>query len=336
MSVASRNPFDILSDAVPETPAPSSKTSNAQPAVTAAPATRGGQKGRSGPASRGGRYYQRGGGAASSAARDQPEQAEDSARDGKRNSEERERGRGRGRGGRGRGGDRGRGGQVRPFDDRHSKTSKSDTEKKVSQAWGSDEGKAELKAEEDGLKDAAADVPTNDWGNEGAAAADDAWGIPAPVETAKAADAAPAETRRNREEEEEDNTLTLDQYLARQREKSVPVVPQLESRKANDGDDALWKDAVKVVKGEEEEAYFAGKPKAFKSRPKAKEEKKIIEINAQFDRPSRGGRGGRGGDRDRGRGRGGRGRGRGEFHGANGNGSRQVDVADESAFPSLS
>jgi plasminogen activator inhibitor 1 RNA-binding protein len=67
-----------------------------------------------------------------------------------------------------------------------------------------------------------------------------------------------------------------------------------------------------------------------------KKEKVYIEIDAHFERPSRGGRG-RGGDRDRGRGRGGRGRGRGAGgYGANGTATPAVNVDDENAFPSLS
>ena len=75
--------------------------------------------------------------------------------------------------------------------------------------------------------------------------------------------------------------------------------------------------------------------KSSAPKPKAKKEEKIyIEIDARFERPSRGGRG-RGGDRGgergtRGRGRGGRGR------AANGNNSTPaLNVADETAFPSL-
>jgi plasminogen activator inhibitor 1 RNA-binding protein len=65
-----------------------------------------------------------------------------------------------------------------------------------------------------------------------------------------------------------------------------------------------------------------------------KKEKVYIEIDASFDRPSRGGRG-RGGDR--GRGRGGRGRGRGAGgYGTNGTQAPAVNVDDETAFPSLS
>lgn len=129
-----------------------------------------------------------------------------------------------------------------------------DSEKKIHQGWGGDEGKSELKAENDGTKDAAAEVPSNDWASP-AGNADDAWGPPTITNDAAATDA-PTEGRPRREEEE-DNTLTLDQYLAKQKENTI--VPKLESvRQANDGADDLFKDAVKVVK-DEEDAYFAGK-----------------------------------------------------------------------------
>ena len=73
---------------------------------------------------------------------------------------------------------------------------------------------------------------------------------------------------------------------------------------------------------------------APKSRAK-KEEKVYLEIDAHFERPQRGGRG-RGGDRgDRPRGgRGGRGgRARGAANGSSS--TPALDVADETAFPSL-
>ena len=75
----------------------------------------------------------------------------------------------------------------------------------------------------------------------------------------------------------------------------------------------------------------------FQARPTPKnrtkkEEKQVIEIDARFERPSRGGRGGRGGER----GRGGRGRGRGRADdGANGSRTANLDVDDQTAFPSL-
>lgn len=61
-----------------------------------------------------------------------------------------------------------------------------------------------------------------------------------------------------------------------------------------------------------------------------KKEKVYLEIDAHFDRPTRGGRGR--GDRGRGRDRGGRGR-----RGINGTQPTvPVNVEDETAFPSLS
>lgn len=99
----------------------------------------------------------------------------------------------------------------------------------------------------------------NAWG--GTAAADDAWGAPASTET-PVADGAPADGEgrrgREREPEEVDNTLTLDQYLAQQKDKELDVVPKLETRKVNH-DGELWKDAIALQKTEDEDTYFAGK-----------------------------------------------------------------------------
>lgn len=121
-----------------------------------------------------------------------------------------------------------------------------------------------MQAEEQGTKDAADEEapPADDpWGvgeTAGAGAVDDPWGVtPAPEasgDTAK--EGAPAETRRPKEEEE-DHTLTLDEYQAKLKETSV--VPKLENvRQANDGADDLFKDAVQVVKPEED-TFYAGK-----------------------------------------------------------------------------
>ena len=63
-------------------PTPSTKPKKDQSSTTEAPSTRGSQRGRGGPASRGGRYYQRGG--SKPAPRDQPAEAEESTRDSKR------------------------------------------------------------------------------------------------------------------------------------------------------------------------------------------------------------------------------------------------------------
>lgn len=119
----------------------------------------------------------------------------------------------------------------------------------MNQGWGADEGTAELKAETAGETDAKAEAtPNPEWEapTEGAEVA-------APVEGEK------AEGRPRRfQEEEEDNTLTLDEYIKQQKE--IDVVPKLETRKANEGDDSIFKDAVAVTKkGEEDTSYFVGK-----------------------------------------------------------------------------
>jgi len=331
MSVATRNPFALLDDDVQSAPVPTPKEEPAAPA----PSRTANQKSRGGPASRGGKYYSRGGKPSSKDATPVTEETEGQKKfDGPREG-------GRGRGGRGgRGGNRGARG--RPFD-RHSQTGKTDSEKKVHQGWGGDDGNTELKQESDAAADASAETANNEWGTD-AAPDISAWGAPA----ADTEGAAPADgeakpegrPRKEREPEEEDNTLTLDQYLAQKKEKENALLPKLEgTRQANDGVGDVFKDAVALSKNEEEDAYFVGKTKnAHKPRAK-KEEKVYLEIDARFERPDRGGRGrgGRGGDRgDRGDRRGGRGRGGGRGGRQNTNGTPNLNVDDENAFPSLS
>ncbi|KAK0506128.1 hypothetical protein EDD18DRAFT_1122111 [Armillaria luteobubalina] len=338
MSVATKNPFALLDedDARPATPPPQPKQEAPAPART-------NQKPRGGPASRGGKYYQRGG---KSAPRD-GNQTQDGAQDpvsteGQRKFE----GRGRGRGGRG----GGRGGRGRPFD-RQSQTGKTDSEKKVHQGWGGDDGPTELKQEEAAVTDAvvegtgdwAAPASGGDWGAPApggdawetpATGAGDAWDAPATGDATGDA-AAPKPPRREREEEE-DNTLTLDQYLAQQKSKEG-ILPKPEARKANEGTEGdLFKGATLLAKPEEEESYYVGKAKPSAKTRAKKEEKVYLEIDARFDRPSpRGGRGrGRGGEgRGGSRGRGGN---RGAHNGTALSAAPVVNVDDETAFPSLS
>ncbi|KAJ7070988.1 hypothetical protein C8F01DRAFT_1244659 [Mycena amicta] len=317
MSVATKNPFALL-----EADDASRPSSPVGPVAAApAPAARGAQKSRGGPAARGGKYYARGGGAKPSV-RDESSAVEEAPQDKKSDV------RGRGRGGASRGGPRGRGRQF----DKHSQTGKVDSDKKINQGWGAQEGNAELKAEEAAISDANAEAApaAADWGSP-AGATD--WASPAADAGDKPVDRDARPPRREREPEEEDNTLTLDQYLAQQKDKESLVVPKLDGlRKANDGN--TWKDVVALEKTESD-AYFVGKTKATPKARAKKEEKVFIEIDGRFERPSRGGpRGGgaRGGDT---RGRGSRGVARGRGGGAP-RGSAAVDVDDEKAFPSLS
>jgi plasminogen activator inhibitor 1 RNA-binding protein len=235
--------------------------------------------------------------------------------------------------------------------DRHSATGKTDSDKKIHQTWGGDDGPTELKAEEAAVVDAAVAATDNTWGVE-AAPADDPWATPAVApgdEAAPAPAAAEGERparrggdRDAREPEEEDNTVSYDQYLA-QKAAEESALPTLAPRSANEGvDESQWKDTVEVTKAEED-AYFAPKAKNAPKQKAKKEEKVYIEIDARFERPRGGGDRGRGGDRGArggGRGRGdnggGRGRGGGDRGPRGGRGPAGVDVADEKAFPSLS
>jgi len=171
-----------------------------------------------------------------------------------------------------------------------SQTSVSDSDKKIHQSWGGDEGQTELATETAAANDAAAEQaapaenwePTGggeEWGAEasntewgaggggggdtewGAEAGSNDWAAPAPASTTNANAEEPAERSdrrpRDRQEDEPDNTLTLDQYLAQQKEKSS-VIPQLAIRKIEQ-DEGLWKGAKELVKGTDEGAYFVGK-----------------------------------------------------------------------------
>lgn len=149
-----------------------------------------------------------------------------------------------------------------------SSSSSSDSDKKIHQSWGGDDGNAEFKVEEAATVDAAAEGAANDTGDAwGATDAADAWA--APAAEGEAALAAPAvegdrgdRRRREREPEEEDNTLTLDQYLAQKKEQEDSLVPKLDgTRKANDGADS-WKDVVPLEKAAED-TYFVGKVRSY-------------------------------------------------------------------------
>ncbi|ESK87871.1 hypothetical protein Moror_15278 [Moniliophthora roreri MCA 2997] len=324
-SVASKNPFALLDEGddgeISSPPAPAPKKTTAPSAPT--PSTnKDNQKARTGPASRGGKYYQRGG----ARSRDQSGNPNQNGVEDPDAAPRKFEGRGRGRGGGGRGAPRG---GRRPFD-RHSATGKTDSDKKIHQGWGGDDGNTELQAEAAASKDAAAEgaATGGEWGADGATNAD-AWAAPAdaPADGDKPAGEEGSGSRPPRKEEEEDNTLTLDQYLAQQKEKDA-VVPKPELRKVEGAD---FGDAVALQKGGEDEAYFVGKTKTVPKARAKKEEKVYLEIDARFDRPGRGGRGGRGD-----RGRGGRGGGRGGNRNSRGDSAPTFNVDDEAAFPSLS
>ena len=241
--------------------------------------------------------------------------------------------------------------------------------KQADQSWGAPTGDAELKDEQAGAEIAKAEEK-----DEGAAGGWDAGESALPDENTKGADgaapangAAPTDAPKEdiREPEPEDNSRSYADYLAEQAEKKLKLGSgPLEARKPNEGTkpDKKWQNAKEMTKDEEAE-YFKGKDEKAK-RERQRKEKQKVDVDLRYVEPSTGGRGdrdggerrgGRGGGRGRGergdfrgRGRGGRGgegfRGRGGdggYRGGRGGGGggggrdANVNVADESAFPSL-
>ncbi|GAA5887550.1 hypothetical protein JCM6882_001446 [Rhodosporidiobolus microsporus] len=319
MSVFSSNPFSALGDGdnVASAPAPAPKAAAPAPAPPSKPA----QQQQRTNAPRGDRRAPQG---------DRRNvNADVPAGEGAKEDRARNFARGGGRGGRGPrgpggnprgntgtylGGNRPRreNGGGRPFD-RQSQTGRVDSEKAEAAGWGAEEGKKELEAEQQGDADAKAETPA-----EGAAT---------PVREAPI--------------EEEDNTQTYEQYLVAQAEKKLALNALPEARKANEGEDAdsLFKNAKVVTKkGDEEEEWLFGAPKAASGKAKKqKEGKQFLEVDFRSAprprrderEPTRGGRPSRG--RGEGRGRG----------GARSGGAPRAPkasapaVPDASAFPAL-
>lgn len=220
--------------------------------------------------------------------------------------------------------------------DRHSATGKTDSDKQVSQGWGSTKGTSEWDDEKAGESIAQADATEEPFvplaNPEGE-----------PAVTTEAGEPAAAIP----EPEVEDNTKSYADYLA-EKAKKAPIADLPEARAPNEGsrEDKKWAAAKKLEK-EEDDVYFAS-ANAKSKTAKQRKEKTVIEIDPRFTEPSRrggdrgdrgrGGRGGRGGDRG---GRGGRGGGefRGERRpyqgGRGGANGATVNIEDSNAFPSL-
>ncbi|PWN28031.1 hypothetical protein BDZ90DRAFT_160292 [Jaminaea rosea] len=323
MAFSSKNAFALLGDDDGPAPVAAAPKAAAPAAPAAAPRNvvgsgRGAPRG--GAAAAGPRGGQR-------APRNADAAAAGGAEDGQQTRDAREPRKGRGGDGRGRGrGGRGaKGGRL----DRHSQTDRVDSEKNIHQGWGGDDGKRELKNEEDAVADANAEAtPAN-----GAA-------TPATVEgdeAAPAAEAVPAE--------EVDNTKTLDEYLADMAAKKATLGGKAVTPRTVEG--GQWEGfGNKVVKSQSGgDEFYAATKAANERKQRERKEKQTLDIEQTFNTPpvaSRGGRGGarggRGGDFG-GRGRGeGRGRGaRGAPRGARGgNAGPKVNLEDTRAFPSLS
>ncbi|CAO1624406.1 unnamed protein product [Sympodiomycopsis kandeliae] len=307
MAFSSKNAFALLGDEdTPVAAAPATKaTETKAPAPSARSIPGSGRGAPRGAANNRAPRRQAGDSSAAAAGEDGAPQTREL-----RERKPREGGRGRGRGG-------ARGGRGRAFD-RHSQTDRVDSEKNLHQGWGGDDGKRELKAEQDGVEDAAAEKPTVEANGEGAA-------TPAAAET-------PAE--------EVDNTQTLDEYLASLAAKKANLGGKTVAPRTLESDDQWNNFGSKVVKsqGGGDEYYASTKTNAQRQQ-KERKERQTLEIEQTFNTPpvaSRGGRG-RGGPREGGRGRG-EGRGRGGARGGRGRGGAgaNVNLDDKRAFPTLS
>ncbi|UZJ55947.1 hypothetical protein CBS101457_005267 [Exobasidium rhododendri] len=332
MSVASRNPFALLGDedsSAVSAAAPAAKVEQAAPKRTI-PGAQVNNASRGGAAAtpRGGRGGARGGRAGAEGGAGGDEDAPQ--RENRGSTRGAARGRGEGRGGaRGaRGAPRGRG---RAFD-RHSQTGKEDSAKNIHQGWGGDDPKRELDVEDGARADAA---------EEGATPAGDKS---TPV-NGEAAAGGEAKEALPIVEEEVDNTKTLDEYLAEQATKRAQIGAKKEARSADVVDpDTLGK---RLEKQDAEEYFKIEKERQVRQREK--KEKQVLQIEQSFNAPpaparggsERGRGGGRGGDRGRGgaRGRGDRGRGapRGapRGRGISSGGGANLNLSDDSAFPTL-
>lgn len=234
--------------------------------------------------------------------------------------------------------------------------------KQADQAWGAQTGEGEWNDEQAG--EAIAKAEEKEGFDTTVEAPVDADGKHPVAEGAGAAeDTSAAAAQPLAEPEPEDNSKSYTEYLAELAEKKLQLgAPVPEARKPNEGSkqDKKWAQAKALTKDEEDEAYMAGKGEKAR-RERQRKEKNRVDVDMSFkEAPQRGGgesrgRGGRGrgegrgdfrgGERGRGGGRGRgdgyRGRSDGEFRGGyrGGRGGREntnsVNVADESAFPSL-
>ncbi|CAI5725795.1 unnamed protein product [Peronospora effusa] len=176
----------------------------------------------------------------------------------------------------------------------------------------------------------------HNWGNKAdpneqmAEAAVQEGAKPVSDEEAGAEDAVPEEEE---EEEEEEVQLTLDEYLAKQKEsRSGVLFAEVEVRQVTN----QFSSAVQITKeGKTPDFIDSQYEKVYSKKTSGRKKQLITDVGFRLEKPerftrdmesSRGGRGGRGGRSTRGNGRTG---------GRSGRGANAPNVTDMSAFPSL-
>lgn len=187
----------------------------------------------------------------------------------------------------------------KPFD-RHSRSGKTDSGKKIKQSWGQKSAAdLEVDAEAEGL-DAEVDGE---------------------AEQAEVVDNTPKKS--------------LQDYFAELELKQKELGGAKKVRAANEGSESKWANAEKIEKTQQD---YVGSTVAKKAKAKAPKEKKFLEIDAKFadSQPAPRGDFGarRGGNRGGNRGRG-ETRGRGGARGGRGNQGAAKPAVDDKNFPSL-
>ena len=131
----------------------------------------------------------------------------------------------------------------KPFD-RHSRTNRTDTKKKLKQGWGDNDAKRELEAETEGLQDAVAELAEED-----------------EAEPAKPAG------------------KSLQEYFEELKLQQQEISSSKTLRKANEGAEQKWSSEEQIVK---EQEVFVPSTSTKKAKSKAQKEKKFLEIDAVF------------------------------------------------------
>jgi hypothetical protein len=183
----------------------------------------------------------------------------------------------------------------KPFD-RHSRTGKTDSKKKLQQGWGQSD-KRELEGEVEGTEDAEAELQAE------------------AEEGAEAADATPKKS--------------LQEYLAELELQKQELDGAKKLREANEGAESKWTAEEKIEK--QEEVFFAS-THVKKSKAKAQKERVFLDIEASFadEQPQQSARGGfRGGKRGGARG------GASKRGGARGTSTAAKPEVNDKNFPSL-
>ncbi|CAK9439067.1 uncharacterized protein LODBEIA_P32910 [Lodderomyces beijingensis] len=135
--------------------------------------------------------------------------------------------------------------QKKPFD-RHSRTGKTDSKKKLQQGWGESDNR-ELAGEVEGTEDAVADLEAE------------------ATEETDAVDSTPKKS--------------LQEFLAEQQQKQKDLDGAKKLRQANEGAEQKWTSEQRIER--QEEAFFAATHQK-KTKSKAPKEKVLLEIEATF------------------------------------------------------